>query len=186
MDIFELIQHRRSVFPIQYNNKPIDKSTLLKVLELANWAPTHRKTEPWRFKVVQGESKLKLGNFVIEQMQVTNSDLSDFKIRKTLQKFEVSSAILAICMQRDPKESLPEWEEVVATAMAVQNIWLACTAEQIGAYWSSPKVIDQFHKFFNFEEGEKCLGLFYMGYYDGDLPKGKRNSSIEEKLDWLG
>lgn len=185
MDVFELIEHRRSVFPVQYNPKPISKSTLLKVLKSANWAPTHRKTEPWRFKIVQGESKLKLGDFVLKQMQIENPDLSDFKKRKTLQKFEASAAVLAICMQRDPKESLPEWEEIAATAMAVQNIWLSCTAEKIGAYWSSPKIISQFHKFFNFDEGEKCLGLFFMGYYDGELPKGERKSTIEEKLEWL-
>lgn len=186
MDIFKLIKARRSVFPVQYNNKPINKSTLLKVLESANWAPTHRKTEPWRFKVLQGESKLKLGEFVVQQMQIENPDLSNFKKRKTLHKFEASSAILAICMQRDPKESLPEWEEIAATAMAVQNMWLACTAEKIGAYWSSPKVIEQFHKFFQFKEGEKCLGLFYMGYFDGDLPTGERKSSIEDKIEWNG
>jgi nitroreductase len=185
LNIFELIENRRSVFPAQYNQKPIKKSTLLKVLASANWAPNHRKTEPWRFKVLQGEAKMKLGDFLVEEMQSANPDLSNFKKRKTLHKFEASSAILAICMQRDPKEQLPEWEEIAATAMAVQNIWLACTAEQIGAYWSSPKAIENFHQYFNFEDGEKCLGLFYMGYYDGDLPEGKRNSDIAEKIEWL-
>lgn len=186
MDILELIENRRSVFPVQFNQKPIEKGSLLKVLSAANWAPTHRKTEPWRFKILQGNSKMKLGDFLVEEMQKENPELSSFKTRKTLQKFEASAAVVAICMQRDPKESIPEWEEVAATAMAVQNLWLACASEKIGAYWSSPNAIQQFHNFFNFSEGEKCLGLFYMGYYDGDLPKGERKSSIEDKLEWLG
>ena len=29
-------------------------------------------------------------------------------------------------MKRDLKESVPEWEEIAATAMAVQNMWLTC------------------------------------------------------------
>ncbi|GGE08330.1 nitroreductase family protein [Psychroflexus salis] len=185
MDIFELIKKRRSVFPVQYNREEIKKATIKKVLEAANWAPTHRKTEPWRFKVIRGEHKQKLAEFVVAEMQKATPELSAFKKRKTMHKFEASSAVIVICMQRDPKESLPEWEEVAATAMAVQNLWLACAAEKIGAYWSSPQTIKHFHKFFDFNEGEKCLGLFYMGYYDGDLPKGERKLTIEEKTEWI-
>lgn len=185
MDLFQLIKSRRSVFPVQFNTKNIEKLTLQKVLETANWAPTHRKTEPWRFKVLQGNSKLKLANFVISQMQKSTPTLSSFKLKKTLQKFEASSAIIVICMQRDSKESVPEWEEIAATAMAVQNLWLACTAEAIGAYWSSPKVIEKFDQFFNLNEGERCLGLFYMGYYNEKLPEGERKTSISEKIEWI-
>ena len=186
MNIFELLQNRRSVFPAQYSsNQPIEKSVMLKILEAANWAPTHRKTEPWRFKVVEGESKMKLADFVVEEMQKQKPDLSSFKKKKTIQKFEASSAVIVICMQRDLKESVPEWEEVSATAMAVQNIWLACTEEKIGAYWSSPKIISEFHNFFNFNEGEKCLGLFYMGRYDEELTSGQRQTSISEKTEWF-
>ncbi|MDX1326244.1 MAG: nitroreductase family protein, partial [Arenibacter sp.] len=49
--IFDVIKERRSVFPAQYNGTPIAKEDIEKVLEAANCAPTHRKTEPWRFKV---------------------------------------------------------------------------------------------------------------------------------------
>ena len=62
--IFELIQRRRSVFPAQYNEQPIKKSDIEKILEAANWAPTHKKTEPWRFKVLLGEKKNELGVFL--------------------------------------------------------------------------------------------------------------------------
>lgn len=185
MDIFQLIATRRSVFPVQFNSKKIEKQQLSKVLEAANWAPTHRKTEPWRFKVVEGESKMNLAEFVIAEMKKNTPDVSSFKINKTRKKFEASSAVVVICMQRDLKNSVPEWEEVAATAMAVQNMWLACTAASIGGYWSSPKVIDQFHHFFNFDEGERCLGLFYMGYFDGPLTEGNRKTTIAEKIEWF-
>ena len=35
--IFELIEKRRSVFPVQYNTKPIAKADIEKLLEAANW-----------------------------------------------------------------------------------------------------------------------------------------------------
>ncbi len=88
-------------------------------------------------------------------------------------------------MQRDPDKSLPEWEEVAAVACAVQNMWLTCTAYGIGSYWSSPKSILQADAFLELKEGERCLGLFYMGY--ADVPpemKGFREP-ITEKITWL-
>ncbi len=58
--VFDIIRNRRSIFPWQYIDKPIKKNDLDKILEAANWAPTHKKTEPWRFKVMQGNSKKKI------------------------------------------------------------------------------------------------------------------------------
>ena len=62
--IFDLIKQRRSIFPDQYINKHIAKENLEKILEAANWAPTHKKTEPWRFKVLTGRRKEELGAFL--------------------------------------------------------------------------------------------------------------------------
>jgi nitroreductase len=58
---------------------------------------------------------------------------------------------------------LPEWEEIAATSMAVQNMYLTCTANQIGCYWSSHTVINHLGGFLNLEENQRCLGLFYLG-----------------------
>ena len=87
-------------------------------------------------------------------------------------------------MQRDIKESIPEWEEVAAVAMAVQNMWLSCTALGIGCYWSSPGLIHYMDQFFELEKGEKCLGFFYMGYYD-ELPLEGVRGAIADKTLWF-
>jgi nitroreductase len=68
--------------------------------------------------------------------------------------------------------------------MAVQNMWLTCTALGIGSYWSTPAATSRMQKFLHLPEDEKCLGLFYMGYSDVPLPEGKRQS-IEDKVIWL-
>ena len=67
--ILNLIKRRRAVFPVQYNDQAIDKEILLKILEAANWAPTHRRTEPWRFKIVQGEGLVRLGEFMASKYE---------------------------------------------------------------------------------------------------------------------
>ena len=88
-------------------------------------------------------------------------------------------------MQRDEKESIPEWEEIAATAMAVQNMWLTAHSMNIGAYWSSPGLINSMGQHVAMQEGERCLGLFYLGKFDDELPEGNRKTTIEEKTTWL-
>jgi hypothetical protein len=39
-------------------------------------------------------------------------------------------------------------------------------------------------EFFDMKDGERCLGFFYMGNFDGELPEGVRQP-IAEKVAWL-
>jgi len=182
--IFDLIKERRSIFPQQYIDKPIAKETLEKILEAANWAPTHKKTEPWRFKVLTGEKKQELGIFLSNKYEEVDPNPKQVTIKKLQFNPSSSGAVIAICMQRDPKESLPEWEEIASTAMAVQNMWLCCTELGIGSYWASPGLIKFMDEFFNLNEGERCLGFFYMGYFEGDVISSAR-TPIANKVEWF-
>ncbi len=184
--VHQLIRNRRSIFPNTYTDKVIPKEVIQEILENANWAPTHRMTEPWRFKVLKGDAKKRLGVFLQEQYSLTAGEkFSEMKHKKILKKTEQSDTIIAICMQRDPKESVPEWEEISSVAMAVQNMWLSCSAYGIGCYWSSPGTIVGDKGFFNLNEGETCLGLLYMGYpVEGFEPQGKRKE-IADKVEWM-
>jgi len=182
--VFELIKKRRSVFPAQYNGKPIAKEEIEKLLEAANWAPNHKKTEPWRYKVMMGNSKAELGKFLAHKYQEVDARPKQVKINKLIENPKKAGAIIAICMQRDPNESIPEWEEIAATAMAVQNMWLAATEMGIGSYWSSPGLIKYMDEFFDLNQGEKCLGFFYLGYSDEIITMGERKP-IADKVEWI-
>jgi len=182
--VFDLIKNRRSVFPESYNGRPIARETLETILEAANWAPTHKRTEPWRFKVFTGQAKEDLGAFLSKKYQQTDPRPQQVKIRKFQDNPSRSAAVVAICMQRDPKEGLPEWEEVAATAMAVQNMWLCCTELGIGSYWSSPGLSAHLGEHVPLAEGERCLGFFYMGHYEGE-PASPTRGPIGEKVTWL-
>ncbi|MDY8136595.1 nitroreductase [Aquimarina sp. 2201CG5-10] len=187
IDISDIIKNRRSVFPGQYNDKPISKEFITKLLENANWAPTHKLTEPWRFKVVTGDTKDQLGTFLSNTYTDITPDekFSPFKYKKIINNCKSAAAIIAICMQRDINECIPEWEEIASTAMAVQNMWLTCSANEVGCYWSSPKLINYVDDFFELNEGEKCLGFFYIGNYDKDEELKSKRKPIEEKVTWL-
>lgn len=185
MSVKKIIENRRSVFPVQYNSEPVAVEQLQELLNAANWAPTHKKTEPWRFKVLR-EKKVEFAEFLLKGLtERSESPVSEFKQDKIRKKFEQSSAVFAICMQRDEAERIPEWEEISSTAMAVQNMWLRATEMGIGSYWSSPKkLIPIAEQFFGLPEREHCLGFFFIGNFDGELNAGER-TSMARKTEWL-
>lgn len=51
----KLIKTRRSIFPKDFTGDPVPRDALLRAMGAANWAPTHGKTEPWRFVVLTPE-----------------------------------------------------------------------------------------------------------------------------------
>ena len=52
--ILDLIKKRRAVFPAQYNGEAISIKDINKILEAANWAPTHKKNRTLAFQGGQG------------------------------------------------------------------------------------------------------------------------------------
>ena len=179
MKLEDVISLRRAVYPKQMNGEALPHEIVDKMLEMANWAPTHRHTEPWRFKVYGGKSKDRL----IDQCkscyvrETPAEKYSSVKIEKLEKRKEQVSHVIAICMQRS--RIILEFEEVAATAMAVQNMWLYLTStKKYGGYWSTPGYAlgDDFRAFLKLEDDERCLGLFYVGTIAEDviLPEGVR------------
>jgi len=185
--INNIIHKRRSIFPSQFNKKPIPVNLIKELLKNANMAPTHRLTQPWRFKVLQNKAKEDLGNFLSEiYVSSTDSTLfSKFKNNKIKENCLKSNAIIIICMQRDSNNTVPEWEEIASTSMAVQNIWLTCTANNLGCYWSSPKSIDKIGGLINLKKGERCLGFLYLGHHDIKEKLSFKRGFIAKKVEWI-
>ena len=185
-DIREVIRKRRSIFPAAYQQKPIPHEVLVSILEAANWAPTHKKTQPWRFVVFESEaSREDLSRYLAEayRASVAEDKFSEIQQKKISEKPLQSACVIAICMQRSGEDIIPEWEEIAAVSCAVQNMWLSCTAEGIGSFWATPGLILKADKYLGLTEGQRCLGLFYMGYSDQMDGAGQRDD-IETKITW--
>ncbi len=186
IEVNQLLRKRRAIFPKSYINKAISKEIIQEVLENANWAPTHRLTQPWRFKVFTGAGVEKLAQYMgaFFKDNTPTEQMTQEKYEKSMENPRRSACVIAICMQTDPENRVPEWEEIAATAMAVQNMWLTCAAYDIGCYWSSPRAALEANEFLGLKEGERCLGLFYMGYHEmPEIPR--KRTPIEEKVAWI-
>lgn len=188
--VSQLLRERRSIYPTQYTSEPVSDSVIKEMLENANWAPTHRLTEPWRFVVFSGEGLKKLAEFQSNLYKDLSSKAGNFdetKFQKLATKPLMSSHIIAIGMGRDPKASVPEVEELSAVAMAVQNMYLTATANNIGCYWGSGGVTyyEEAKAFFGLGADDKLLGFLYVGNIDKTKwPKGRRKP-IEDKVNWV-
>jgi nitroreductase len=187
--ISDYIRLRRSVYPEQFSNEEIRKEEILHLLENANYAPTHKLTQPWRFKIISAEKKSELGFILAEQMKLKTApeQFSELTYNKLKSRPEKSSHVIAVCMFRDPKESLPEWEELAAVAMSVQNIWLSAVDFGIGMYWATPKPSssEAISTFLHLENNEKCLGFLYLGYAQPNPEQKAVRTPIEDKIKWI-
>lgn len=161
-----IIEERRSIFPKDYSDKEIPQNILDEILSNAVLAPNHKRTKPCRFKTFKGEEKQKLG---LELQNIYKNSTPEFQF---LQKkyddigFKISKANVVLSIVVNFSGLVPDWEEIAAVSMAVQNMYLTCTANNIGCYWSSPKIVEQLTDSLTIEENQQCLGLFYMGSLD--------------------
>lgn len=185
----QLIQERRSIFPVHYSGEPVPRFIVEKMLENANWAPTHRFTEPWRFKVFTESGIAKLAAFqanMYKEQSSGNGDFEESKYEKLLKKPLLCSHIISIGMHRDEKKSIPEVEEIASVAMAVQNMYLTATAYGVGCYWGTGGVtyMEEAKPFFDLEASDKLLGFLYLGMPAKAWPKSRRRP-IQEKVQWV-
>lgn len=188
--VSQLLRERRSIYPTQYTGEPVDDAIINEMLENANWAPTHRFTEPWRFVVFSGEGLKKLADFqsnLYKEVSSKTGNFDEVKFQKLATKPLMSSHIIAIGMAKDPKASVPEVEELSSVAMAVQNMYLTATANNVGCYWGSGGVTyyEEAKPFFELGADDKLLGFLYVGNIDKTKwPKGRRKP-IEDKVKWV-
>lgn len=186
--INHLIRNRRSIFIGQFEpGKVIPDGILKEILENANWAPTHKLTQPWHFTVFTGEGLKKLADFQSRlYKRLSGDNFRDSKYRKLQEQPLGASHVIAIGMKRDAKERVPEIEEIEAVACAVQNMALTVAAYGLGCYWGSGGItyMEEAKSFFGLSGEDKLLGFLFLGYVA--IPSTPREHiAVSEKVTWV-
>lgn len=188
-DVNELIRKRRSVFQNQYSGERVDDAIVRQMIENATWAPNHKLTEPWHFVVYTGQGITRLAEAqasVYKKVTEANGTYKEDRFQNLLTKPALSSHIIVIGMKRDPKKSLPEWEELGAVFCAVENMYLTAAAYGVGCYLSTGGItnFEEAKALFGLGADDKLLGFLHVGMPKGELPAGKRRP-VEEKMTWV-
>jgi Nitroreductase len=191
-EVNKIIRGRRSMFVAQFKeNDPVDDAIIEEMLENANWAPTHKLTQPWRFIVYTGEGLKTFANYQAELYKKRAEKNGTPFIEATYNKFKENptkaSHVIAILMKRTEGSGLPLMEEIAATAMAVQNMYLTASAHGLAAYWGTggPTFWEEAREDFGLEGEDMLMGFFYVAKPASDRwPAGKREP-IADKVGWI-
>lgn len=187
MELSTAIVQRRARYPKEFTGEHLPNHKVERMLELANWAPTHKRTEPWRFLVYEGAGMHRFLDALTDHyIRSTPSERFDARFAQKMQmRKEHVSHVIVLAFERHPE--VPEFEEMAALAMAVQNMWLFCEQQGIGAYWSSPDVAcsPSLNSMADMPPHYEYRGLFYLGTLPEpiDVREGQRGN-WREKVTW--
>lgn len=189
MDIFEAIRNRRSIGKV--SQEPVAKETIEQILEAGVWAPNHRLTEPWRFFVLSGEGRAKLGDAlaaVALDGLAADADETERESKANGAKSKALRApvIIAVAVAPVERPDVIELEEYGAVNAAIQNMLLATHALGLGAVWRSgePCYHPLMNEAFGLRPQDKMLGFLYIGTPDMATPQPRRSSSASKTI-WI-
>lgn len=170
------------------NGKSIPSADIRQLLELANWAPTHGMTEPWRFIVYENEAVQKFcsDHAAMYRIHTPPEKFTEAKFEKLAHMGDLASHIILVYMKRTEKNSIPAAEEFASVAASMQNILLGAAASGIAALWNTGGMVHHaaMKKYAGLGEEDIITGLLYLGYTDLPLKEGRRNIPLEEKITW--
>ncbi len=186
MTIDEIINKRRSVYPHQFTGEKIDDSIVWRILENANKAPNHKKTEPWRFTVFSGDGLKTFADLQVNIYKHHHPQPSEIQLKKLADFPLMASHVIAIGMKRHT-EKLPEQEELIAMGCALENMFLTATAAGYGSYISTGGItyLSEAKQHFDLEAGDVLIGFFYLGVIREPLPPYRSYSDVKTKTSWV-
>lgn len=144
---YEVIQRRRDVRG-EFTGEPIPDDVLERILGAAHAAPSVGLSQPWDFVLIQNdETRREFREHVLAERKVFADTLSGER-GSTFAKIKIEGILessLGVVVTYDPSRGSPAvlGRHAIADAglysvcLAIQNLWLAATAEGLGVGWVS-------------------------------------------------
>jgi nitroreductase len=180
-DLADLMRSRRTSMLVD-RGRAVPTDLVEQLCELAQWAPNHKRTWPWRFALITGDALHRLGDTVADAMEA-NGDPAD-KVLKARTKYTRTPAHLIIGTA-EGDSTLRTAENRDAVAAGIQNLMLGATAVGLNTYWGScPKgANDAVASFAGFEPGTHVTALIYLGWQAGSVEAPTRPPVALTRID---
>ena len=161
-DLAALIRGRRTNMQVD-RERPVPHDLVAELCDLAQWAPNHKRTWPWRFAMFEGDARARLGDVIADAMAAAGDP--EQKVAKTRTKYLRSPATLVLGAASGDSP-LRTAENRDAGAAGMQNVLLAATAAGLATYWGScaKGANDAVAELCGFEPGTFVVGLVYLGW----------------------
>jgi 5,6-dimethylbenzimidazole synthase len=145
--LYDLIERRRDV-RAEFSGERLDPAVLDRMLTAAHAAPSVGHSQPWDFVVVRDSAtRARFQAHVAAERAAYATSLPDDR-SATFARIKVEGVLesgLGIVVTYDPERGGPQVlgrhaiadTGLYSTCLAVQNLWLAATAEGVGVGWVS-------------------------------------------------
>ena len=158
-----LARDRRSSLRVD-PDRPVDPELVERLVQLAATAPNHKKTYPWRFRVVTGDARSALGEALARDL-IDAGEESPGKISKARVKYRRAPVVLVVAAAAGEHEVMTE-ENRDAVAASIQTLLLGATAAGLASYWGSPPLngSKRVLALAGFESDVHIVGAIYLGW----------------------
>ncbi|MED4009402.1 MULTISPECIES: nitroreductase family protein [Priestia] len=184
MSVLDIIKARRTIGAMQ--DKDVSENAINLMLEAGTWAPNHKKTEPWKFRVFTGDSRVRLGDEMERIMKQKTAHLSEEEALKKTTKAKKGPlrAPVIIAVAVSPSGKVPEIEEISAVAASIQNMLLVAEEQGLATIWRTGDIVYQseLNDFLSLEDGDKLLGLIYVGHPNKEV--SSKRIPYQDKTIW--
>lgn len=172
-----LIRSRRTVR--QFHSEPVPLETVIELMNVAVWAPTHGVREPWRFVLYADGAREELADAVLSASTAEERRQMGEKKKEYLLGIPVH---LVVVLREDPRQR--QWDEDYACVCCwIQNFQLAAWEAGLGVVWKTNPFIyhPAFREAVGAMPGEKVVGLLHIGYPEL-VPPERPRTDVREKL----
>jgi nitroreductase len=168
-----LVRSRRSNLRID-PSRPVPPGVVEGLLELACWAPNHKHTHPWRFAVVTGAGRARLGEAAaagLPRLGLTDPAV----LEKTRQKYLRAPVVVVAGAAAHAVPHLHR-ENHDAVAAGVQNLLLGATALGLASFWSTgaPVEVPEVKRLVGLQPEDDIVAFVYLGWPLEAAPPGRR------------
>jgi nitroreductase len=188
MNVLDAIYRRQSIGKVKPD--PIPREIIEKLLSAAVQAPNHYKVRPWRFVVLTGSSRERLGEVMAQSFLKKFPDLSpdaqSTALGKERSKPLRSPVLIAVGVDKPAESKVIEIENVCATAAACQNLLLAAQGLGLAAKWRTgdPARDPLVKQFLGFKPDQYLIAFLYIGYPEFE-PEPCDRPSFEDRTTWM-
>lgn len=167
-DLIQLLRERRSI-PQRNFDQTItpDHGKVLEAIESARWAPNHRRTQPWKFYLLDDNRIKELGRQYAELLERKGSKPEIIAARRS-EWGDAPGVVIITCTSAPEADEVTQREDYAACAAAAQNMMLHLWAEGIASKWSTATAWDHegFWQLLGHDtqpEGEYVVGFYFYG-----------------------
>ncbi len=188
--VLDALINRASMPPRLFSDAAPARADIERMLEAAMSAPDHGAVHPWRFHLIEGEARNKLGDLFAEVLLDRDPFAPTAAIEKAKARPLRAPLIITVCAKVDPSRApkIPVVEQVVTAAAAMEHLVIAAQAMGYGAIiLTGPNAhAAKVRAAFGLDREDELLGFVYIGCADEPAPAKERPNAAEYTSEWNG